>query len=149
MKRQRKPKPPADWQAKYLKVFRHTGNVMRSAQAAGVSRSTVYAACARSKTFATAVKEAEEEALEVLELEAHRRAVHGTKKPVFYKGARCGYVREFSDTLMIVLLKARAPEKYRENKIVHTGPGGGPIPFTEIVIEMPPDEDDGEEPLSH
>ena len=36
-------------------------------------------------------------------------------KPVFHKGEQCGVVREYSDTLMIFLLKARDPAKYREN----------------------------------
>jgi hypothetical protein len=31
-----------------------------------------------------------------------------------FKGAECGRVREYSDTLLIFLLKATKPEKYRE-----------------------------------
>ena len=33
---------------------------------------------------------------------------------MFYKGAVCGHVRRYSDTLLMFLLKAHRPEKYRE-----------------------------------
>ena len=49
-----------------------------------------------------------------LELEARRRAVEGTERPVFYQGGEVGYVREYSDTLLIFLLKAHRPNKFRE-----------------------------------
>jgi hypothetical protein len=50
-----------------------------------------------------------------LEDEARRRAYEGWEEPVWHKGVNCGTVRKFSDTLLIVLLKAHMPEKYREN----------------------------------
>lgn len=51
-----------------------------------------------------------------LEDEAHRRAFDGVDEPVFYKGEDCGAVKKYSDTLAIFLLKAHAPEKYRERQ---------------------------------
>ena len=59
-------------------------------------------------------KEADELAIERMEAEADRRAVDGTDKPVFYQGERRGEVREYSDSLLILRLKARRPEVYRE-----------------------------------
>lgn len=32
------------------------------------------------------------------------------------------------------------------DKVEHSGPGGGPIPFSEVVIELPPADPPGEEP---
>ena len=56
-----------------------------------------------------------------MEAEARRRGVEGTLKPVFYKGEECGQVREYSDTLLIFLLKAHDP-KYRDRQQVeHSG----------------------------
>lgn len=55
-----------------------------------------------------------ETAAEVLEQEAWRRAVTGTLKPVYQGGEQVGTVREYSNTLMIFLLKGANPEKYRE-----------------------------------
>lgn len=51
---------------------------------------------------------------EQLESEAIRRAYEGVDKPVFYKGKECGAIREFSDTLMMFLLKGMMPAKYRD-----------------------------------
>lgn len=55
-----------------------------------------------------------------MEQEAFRRAVEGTEKPVFGSmgfrmgSGEIGRVREYSDTLLIFLLKGARPEKYRE-----------------------------------
>lgn len=51
---------------------------------------------------------------ESLETEAHRRAVIGVDKPVYYQGEVVGEIREFSDGLLTLLLKANLPDKYRE-----------------------------------
>jgi hypothetical protein len=48
-----------------------------------------------------------------LEDEAVRRAYEGVERPVFQGGKQVGVVREYSDTLLIFLLKALRPEKYR------------------------------------
>jgi hypothetical protein len=136
-----------NWRAKFLEVFRESANITAAARAAGVARSTVYDAKS-DKEFARQFADAELDATDALEQEAWRRAVHGVEKPVYYKGEQVATVTEYSDQLLIVLLKARAPEKYRENaKIEHTGAGGGHIPITEIIIQRvvpgeaePPDE---------
>ncbi len=50
-----------------------------------------------------------------LESEANRRAVEGVEKPVgWHRGQPGGYVRDYSDTLLIFLLKGLRPEKYQE-----------------------------------
>src|SRR5262249_19777084 len=59
--------------------------------------------------------EAIEAGTDYLEDEARRRATEGTAKPVFYQGQQCGVVQEYSDTLLIFLLKGRRPEKFRDN----------------------------------
>ena len=48
-------------------------------------------------------------------------------KPVFYQGKPCGAVQEYSDSLLMFMLKAHDP-KYREKQThEHTGADGGPI----------------------
>lgn len=50
-----------------------------------------------------------------LEAEAVRRASEGTLKPTgWHKGEPSGYIREYSDILLIFLLKGAKPEKYAE-----------------------------------
>jgi hypothetical protein len=51
-------------------------------------------------------------AADLLEEEAVRRAHDGVKKPVFQGGKRVGYVQEYSDTLLIFLLKGTKPKKF-------------------------------------
>lgn len=67
---------------------------------------------------------------DALEDEARRRAFDGVKRPIYHGGKRVGYVLEHSDPLLMFLLRARRPEKYRERAVVeHSGPDGGPIRF--------------------
>jgi hypothetical protein len=62
-----------------------------------------------------ALQGAEEAAADKLEREAYRRAVHGVEKPTgWYQGEPGGFVREYSDTMAIFLLKGLRPEKYKE-----------------------------------
>ncbi|MDG3003230.1 hypothetical protein [Paludisphaera mucosa] len=104
----------ADWTETFLSVLAETGNVTAAARMAGVNRDTPYGRRETDSAFAKAWASALEEACDVLELEARRRAYEGTKEPVFYQGYQCGVVKKYSDTLMIVLLKAHRPEKFRE-----------------------------------
>lgn len=122
MKKVRRNNAPEGWQEKFLAAYRLTGNISHAARSVPVDRTTVINLRKRSKTFAAQMKEAEEIALENLEYEMWRRAHDGVAKPVFYKGKVCGSIQEYSDTLLIVLAKARAPEKYRENsRVEHSG----------------------------
>jgi len=52
------------------------------------------------------------------EEEADRRGMEGVKKPQFHKGKVCGYVREYSDSMLALQLKAGNPDKYSERKQV-------------------------------
>jgi hypothetical protein len=60
-----------------------------------------------------------ERAVEFMEAEAYRRAVHGVDRPVAVAGQR-ELVRQHSDRLLIFLLKARKPEIYGE-RVKHAG----------------------------
>ncbi|HWQ34318.1 MAG TPA: terminase [Blastocatellia bacterium] len=112
---------------RFLKKLRLTGgNVSRAARAARVSRSTVYFWRDEDSDFAKAWDDAIEEGLDDLEQEARRRAFKGTKKPVYQGGRLAGYVQEYSDTLLIFLLKGGRPKKYRE-RFEHSGPDGQPL----------------------
>ena len=52
---------------------------------------------------------------DALEAEAIRRATEGVLKPTgWYKGEPGGYIREYSDILLIFLLKGAKPDKYAE-----------------------------------
>lgn len=103
------------WSPDFLNALRIMPNVTAAARSAGISRKTAYIHRKEKPDFAQAWDEALQEGVETLEREAQRRAFEGTQRPVFYKGKTTGFVREYSDTLAIFLLKAHAPEKYRDN----------------------------------
>ena len=90
------------------------GIVSGSCDAAGVARRTAYDQRENNPEFAKRWGEAEAKATERLEAEAWRRATEGREEPVFWQGERVDTVMKYSNTLMIFLLKAHNPEKYRE-----------------------------------
>lgn len=81
---------------------------------ARIHRSTAYAWRDSDPAFAAAWERAYTAGTEFFEEEATRRAILGTEEPVWYQGKQVGTVRKPSDRLMELMLKARAPEKYRE-----------------------------------
>lgn len=99
----------------FLEYLRSTGNVSTSARAAGITPWTAYDHRKKDEKFASEWEDAIQEACDYLENECRRRAVDGVEKPVFYQGKQCGSVQEYSDTLLIFLLKAHRPEKFRDN----------------------------------
>ncbi len=116
----------------YVKLGGRKGE---AAFASGVSRRTVDNWIKSNKEFAALFEDAREDATEILEAEAHRRAIKGVSEPIYYKGEKVGAVQKFSDTLLIVLLKANAPDKYRENiEEKHTG---------EVVLKVKYDDSPG------
>lgn len=129
MRQNRTPKKSprkSEWKPDFLEALRDTANVSRSAKVAGVARSMAYRERKASEWFAKAWDDAIEEGVDYLEEEARRRAFEGTQKPVYQGGVKVGAVREFSDTLMIFLLKGRRREVYGERRVL-SGPDGGPI----------------------
>jgi hypothetical protein len=79
----------------------------------GIGRSTAWLWRQNDPEFATAWDEAVAEGVDRLEDEAHRRAVEGyNPRPVYHKGKKVGEIREYSDSLLALLLKSRRPEVY-------------------------------------
>ncbi len=100
----------------FLTAYAETGKKGLAAKLAGIDRSAVYQRGWRDDPgFQEALKRAREMAADILEAEAFRRAVEGVEKPVgWYKGKPGGYVREYSDVLLIFMLKGMLSDRYRE-----------------------------------
>ena len=76
----------------------------------------------RSEDFAAQWDNALEEGTDLLEAEARRRAVTGIDKPVYYKGEVVGSITKYSDRLLMFLLRAHRPQKFRDGgKVEQTG----------------------------
>ncbi|MBX6773030.1 MAG: hypothetical protein IRY83_14975 [Chloroflexi bacterium] len=75
--------------------------------------------------------------MDALEAEAWRRAVDGVERPVYQNGQRVGAVREYSDTLLIFLLKGGRPQKYRERYEL-SGPQSQPLlqPVADALLKV-------------
>jgi hypothetical protein len=107
----------------FLDALRETGVIAYACKLAGIGQTAAYKWRDDEEDFARDWSEALEEALDMLELEARRRAHDGLIKKKFKDGepiidpetGQQYYEREYSDTLMIFLLKGGRPEKYREN----------------------------------
>ncbi len=112
--------------AEFLKVLSRTGNVTHAARAVGMSRQGVYDAKYADEEFSKKWDDAVEQAIDLLEIEARRRAFKGTRKPVFFQGRQCGHIREYSDSLMMFLIKGKRPEYATERREV-SGRDGGPV----------------------
>lgn len=114
--------------AKFLANLAETANVSASARTVRVSRGHLYELREKDPSFAAAWDAAAKLGTAALEDEAVRRAHKGTLRPVFYKGQKCGTVREYSDTLLIFLMKIRDPERCGDRvRQELSGKDGGPI----------------------
>lgn len=127
----KKEKPAAlpPWKPIFLESLANTGNVRLSAAHAGVSRQMVYQAKASDSVFAEAFDDARDEAADILERECWRRATVGVERK---RSIRIGtdlktrmaiyevvVEREYSDNLLMFLLKGARPDVYREHFDAH------------------------------
>src|SRR3990167_8969868 len=119
--------------AEFVAALRSIGVMSYACAEAKIGKSTVARWRAADPVFEAAILEALDDAVETMEREAFRRAVVGTEKPITVAGQR-EVIRDFSDVLLIFLLKANRPEKYRERyEHQHSGPAGGPIQVQEMM----------------
>lgn len=115
----------------FLASLRDGKSISAAALDAGIGRRTAFEWRLSEPDFAAAWDEAVEEGTDRLEDEAHRRARDGTSKPVFHQGQQCGTVQEFSDTLMIFMLKARRRSKFGDKQEIG-GIDGGAIEIADV-----------------
>jgi len=111
----------------FLAAFAEAGSIRAAARAAGVSERTPWNWLHRDdseagRVFQAAFDDAKRLAGNALEAEARRRATEGVRRLRFYRGepiidpetGRPYFEHEYSDVLLIFLLKGAMPEKYRE-----------------------------------
>ena len=102
----------------FCAALAETCNVGKACKAVDISRVTAYKWRDEIPAFAEAWDKAMKIGVTALEDEAHRRAFEGYDKPIVHQGVVMDTCKEYSDTLAIFLLKAHAPDKYRENSRV-------------------------------
>ena len=67
--------------------------------------------------YASAFAALKDDVVKKLEAEVYRRAVTGIERPITVAGERV-MVREYSDRLLMFLLTAEKPDKYRDRREV-------------------------------
>lgn len=149
--------PP--WAMPFLDHLRQSCNIAASARAAGVSSSAVYALRERDGDFKASWDEALEDAYDMLEGEARRRAFEGVEEPVIYQGNQSWLlkrwidddgevhvdyvydtngnrvpltVRKYSDSLAQFLLKGYRRRKFGDKTEI-TGADGGALVIDDTV----------------
>lgn len=131
---------------KFLQAYEETGNIALSCRLSLCDRKVVYRKAARSQAFAELLEMAKAISVENLEIEAQRRAQIGNVEPVYQKGELAGYIRRYSDALMVLLLKALAPEKYTERQKIETTGQATQVTFNVTEPGAPPEPADEDEP---
>ena len=116
----------AIWVAPFIAELRQHGLLNTAARVAGVTPRRVAKLREESAEFDYLVTDALEEAADVLEAEARRRAVEGVEKTIYYQGAEVGTETVYSDSLLTTLLKAKRADEFAERKQI-TGAGGAPL----------------------
>lgn len=101
---------------RFLVAYALSGSKVRSFKAAGISTATFYTRqWKEDAVFQDAVREAQAISRDIIEDEIHRRGVEGWLEPTgWYKGQPGGYVRRFSDLLLIFRAKGELPDKYKD-----------------------------------
>jgi hypothetical protein len=117
------------WRAAFLCVFAETGNATKAAEAAGIDASTAYRARQTDADFKLDWENAKLVAADTLRAEAWRRAVEGGRS---YKFTKTGeailhpetgqpyYEMVYSDALLTLLLKAYAPDEFKDRSAVES-----------------------------
>lgn len=99
----------------FLKVLARNGKVIEAARAVGLADATsLYAARAEDEEFARQWDAAIEASADLLEQAAWDRAVDGVEEPILFKGEVVATKINYSDTLLVELLRARRPKDYRK-----------------------------------
>lgn len=127
------PKDTPEARVAFLAVLAKGGSPHKAASAIGIDRRTAFVWKAKDAEFAELWDDAVEAGNDGLEDEARRRAVDGIDKPITVAGDR-EVVKEYSDTLLTLMLKGRRRAVYSD-KVEHSGVNGAPIQH-EITVRF-------------
>lgn len=95
----------------FLEVYGRTGSVRLARQLSGLPDPRKH--YKEDEEFRAQWDSKKKSVTDALESAAFERALKGTKKPVIYKGEITEWYREYSDTLLMFLLRAHLPDVYK------------------------------------
>jgi len=109
-------------QDRYLAGLPKYFTVTAALTAAGASASQLARWREQDGSFLVREQYARDQLADRLEAEAIRRAFRGVRQPVYQGGLLAGYITQYSDQLLTLMLKAMRPEKYRDRSEVSVTP---------------------------
>lgn len=126
----------------FLKVLRETRcSVRRAAKVSGLNRMLADAMRHRVPTFNQLWQEVYMDATDELEDAAFARAVDGVTKGVYWQGDLVAEERQYSDTLLSMMLQGRKSEIYKNRTATElSGDPNAPIKYDTTTREMTKDE---------
>lgn len=123
-------------QVDFIAALADTGCVVEAARAAGMSPMSCYRLRRESPQFAAAWEAALPHAARRLVDLAFDRVIHGSDEPIFDKaGHRIGRRMRHNDRLLMFLLRAYMPERFRHAHQSVRGPAEPPPPPVEPIAE--------------
>lgn len=128
-------------QTAFLNAYKECACILKAAKAAGIERDSHYRWMRGEPDYAERFAEARKQSIDVLSAEALRRAKDGTQRMKFHQGVPCmvpavdedgnkiigedgeqeltPYIEhDYSDTLLIFLMKAADPARYNDRLMV-------------------------------
>jgi hypothetical protein len=116
-------------QAQFLEAYMKLGRVDLATKHVGIPYHLPYCWAREEKSdFKQRWNEARDVVAQHLEDSAYKRAHTGVQKPIYQRGVLVDYVREYSDTLTMFLLKGLKPQVYREHvALEHSGDPEKPV----------------------
>lgn len=112
---------------RFLELYMEVGIIRKTCDIIGMVPRTVHHWKVNDPDFKAALEEAEKVILMMVQDEAIRRAYHGVERPVYQGGKLVGFVKEYSDSLLQFIIKAKDP-RYRDRVTnEHVGADGKPI----------------------
>jgi hypothetical protein len=126
----------------FLKCLAETAKVGYSAQMAGFANATYLRTLYnKDPEFRKEWDAALESGMDAISDEAVRRAVDGVREPVFYQGEVVGYKINYSDGLLMFLLKGGRPHIYKDSAVnihneVNQNIGVAVLPMTAQNTEL-------------
>ena len=97
---------------RFLLTLSKPGHTSKACQTSGLTRRQVTTLREDDAAFGRAYDDAMNEAVDLLEAEAWRRALRGTTQPISRAGQPV-VTRRYSDPLLMMLLRGCRPEKFR------------------------------------
>lgn len=121
---------------KLIEYMRAYGRPYQAARYIGISKKCIEEHLDSDPEFAEEYDLARGEFMEGIDQEVRRRAIEGWEEPVFQMGLFVGYVRKYSDTLLMAYAKRHDPG-YREKQSLDVTMAGGVmvIPAAAATVE--------------